>query len=95
MKNRPEPSGREVPERDYAPLHPRLVASYMSTASQKIAEVFFMEEDAADAEWDRLGELILFLGKDINWKRSPSILDQIRGWHVHTVSRGITRKTSK
>lgn len=94
MKNRPEPTAKELPVRDYAPLHPKLIAGYMSTATEAISNALSMQEGEADDEWSRIGSLILRFGKDINWRSRPSILDQLRGWPMSTSSSKYPRKRS-
>jgi putative transposase len=66
--------------RTAAPLHHGLVARMVAQAAFRIAEAFECEGEDAIAEWDRLADIIVHTGKDPNWRRRPSILDQLRGW---------------
>lgn len=75
------PKGRRR-ERKYAPLHPQSVARIMGSAAVKIAAAFALEGEAAEEEWQRIASLIQHMGHDPNWRRSPSVLDQLRGWNV-------------
>jgi hypothetical protein len=62
------------------PLHHGLVARMLSTCSVRIAEALELEGESADAAWEHLVGVIVHAGKDPNWRRKPSILDQLRGW---------------
>jgi hypothetical protein len=41
---------------------------------------FELDGDAAGFAWERIARVLTHTGKDPNWKRKPSVLDQIRGW---------------
>lgn len=69
-------------ERKTPPLHPQALALAMASASGTIARAMELRGQAADEEWDRIAQNLTHLGKDPNWRRSPSILDQFRGWKV-------------
>ena len=62
------------------PLHHGLVARMLSICAFRIAEAFELNGDSADAAWKHLFEVIVHAGKDPNWRRKPSVLDQLRGW---------------
>jgi hypothetical protein len=47
---------------------------------QSIAQAFDLEGDEATRRWDKIAELLTHAGKDPNWRRRPSLLDQLRGW---------------
>ena len=34
----------------------------------------------AVVEWSRIAGMLVHMGEDLNWKRRPSILDELRGW---------------
>lgn len=68
--------------RTEAPLHHGLVARMLATSAFRIAEAFELQGDKADAEWEHLAGVIVHTGKDPNWRRNPSILDQLRGWKI-------------
>ena len=74
-RNRPTP--RTVP-----PLHPQALARAMGSAAQDIAATFEREGDDARRSWQQLAEYLQHLAEDPNWRRSPSILDQMRGWRI-------------
>lgn len=73
-----------------APLHHGLVARMVAQAAFRIAETF--ERDDATAEWDRLADLIIHVGKDPNWRSKPSILDQLRGWPAPTKAKRLSSR---
>ena len=53
----------------------------MSFCASSIARAMELSGRPAEQEWARLAKL--FSGEtDPNWRRSPSILDQMRGWKV-------------
>lgn len=66
--------------RTTAPLHHGLVARMLSTSAFRIACALELDAHAADADWDDIADLLVHCGKDPNWRRKPSILDQLRGW---------------
>lgn len=69
-------------ERKTPPIHPQALALAMASASSTIARAMVLRGKAANEEWERIAQLLTHLGKDPNWRRSPSILDQLRGWKV-------------
>jgi len=77
-----KPPPRVGAERETAPVHPRVLALAMGSAATTIACAMDMSGKSADAEWLRIAELLTHLGKDPNWRRRPSILDQLRGWRI-------------
>lgn len=76
------PLPRASPERKTPPIHPQVLALAMGSASGTIAAALDLRGKKADVEWERIAELLTHLGKDPNWRRSPSILDQLRGWKI-------------
>jgi NAD(P)-dependent dehydrogenase (short-subunit alcohol dehydrogenase family) len=42
---------------------------------------------AARRWWDKIGGLLTQAGADPNWRRRPSVLDQLRGWKRQPVAR--------
>jgi putative transposase len=68
--------------RTVAPLHPQLLARMVGHAALSLVMALELPTDAACAEWNRLAALLEHMGKDPNWRRSPSILDQLRGWKI-------------
>ena len=69
-------------ERTTPPLHPQTLARAMGSAALMIASAFDESGAKADLAWKRIAEHLNHLGTDPNWRRSPSILDQIRGWTI-------------
>jgi hypothetical protein len=76
------PPPRHGTERLTAPIHPQSLARAMGSASGTIASAMDLRGDQATREWDRIAEFLSHLGRDPNWRRSPSILDQLRGWKI-------------
>lgn len=76
------PPPKQGAERTTAPIHPQALALAMGSAANTIALAMNLKGPKARAEWDRIAELLTHLGKDPNWRRSPSILDQLRGWRI-------------
>ena len=69
-------------ERKVAPIHPQALARAMGCAALDIANAFEMAGVEARRKWTDIAEYLQHLGKDPNWRRSPSILDQLRGWKI-------------
>jgi hypothetical protein len=46
---------------------------------QSIAQAFDLEGGEAQRRWDKMAALLTHSGKDPNWRRRPSVLDQLRG----------------
>ena len=77
-----KPPPKKNAERKDAPLHPQALARAMATAAPRIAAAFDLRGAAADLAWQSIAEYLEHLGRDPNWRRSPSILDQLRGWKI-------------
>jgi putative transposase len=73
------PSQEGLP-RTEAPLHPRRLALQLAVSCQSIAQAFDLKGAAAKRRWQQIAELLTHSGKDPNWRRRPSVLDQLRGW---------------
>jgi len=69
-------------ERTTPPLHPQSLARAMGSAAISLAGVFELRGEQAEAKWQMLAEYLEHLSRDPNWRRSPSILDQLRGWRI-------------
>jgi hypothetical protein len=76
-------------ERNRPPLHPQALARAMGCAADAIASAMQLTGQKAEAEWNRIAAYLVHLGRDPNWRRSPSVLDQMRGWKI---SRGRPKK---
>jgi hypothetical protein len=62
-----------------APVHPRRLALQLAVSCQSIAQAFELKGAAAKRRWQQLADLLTHSGKDPNWRRRPSVLDQLRG----------------
>ncbi len=76
------PPARLGTERLTAPIHPQSLARAMGSAAATIAAAMDLRGEPATREWTRIAEYLSHLGRDPNWRRSPSILDQLRGWKI-------------
>jgi hypothetical protein len=79
--------------RTQPPLHHGLVARMLATCAFRIADALELHGPDADTQWEHLAAVIVHAGKDPNWRRKPSILDQFRGWKILPSSR-IRRSTT-
>ncbi|WP_152629645.1 hypothetical protein [Haliangium ochraceum] len=66
--------------RQEPPLHHGLVARMLATSSLRIAEAMSLDDPDAAPLWEHLFQGIVHMGRDPNWRRSPSVLDRLRGW---------------
>jgi DDE family transposase len=80
LKDAPPPAPDA--ERTKAPLHPQTLARAMGSAALMIAAAFEESGPRAQTAWQRIADHLSHLGSDPNWRRSPSILDQMRGWRI-------------
>ena len=74
------------PPRTEAPLHPRRLALQLAVSCQSIAQAFHLKGAAAKRRWQQLAALLTHSGRDPNWRRRPSVLDQLRGWNRQPVT---------
>ena len=84
LSTRPQQAGASPTE---APLHLGLLALPMAVSAQFIAYAFELKGTAARRRWDKIAELLTQAGADPNWRRRPSVLDQLRGWKRQPVAR--------
>ena len=84
LNTRPQQAGASRTE---APLHIRLLALQMAVSAQFIAHAFELKGTAASRQWDKIAELLTHAGTDPNWRRRPSVLDQLRGWKRQPLAR--------
>jgi hypothetical protein len=84
LATRPQAAGAPRTE---APLHTRLLALQMAVSCQFIAQAFELQGTAAIRRWDKIAELLTHAGTDPNWRRRPSVLDQLRGWKRQPLAR--------
>jgi putative transposase len=73
--------------RTEAPLHPRRLALQLAVSCQSIAQAFDLKGAQAKRRWQEIAVLLMHSGKDPNWRRRPSVLDQLRGWKRQPVGR--------
>jgi putative transposase len=88
-QTRPSPEGQPRTE---APLHPRRLALQLAVSCQSIAPAFDLKGAQARRRWQDIAELLMHRGKDPNWRRRPSVLDQLRGWIRQPVRRKQTSR---
>jgi putative transposase len=84
LTTRPPQAGAPRTE---APLHTRLLALQRAVSCQFIAQAFELKGTAAKRRWDKIAELLTHAGTDPNWRRRPSVLDQLRGWKRQPIVR--------
>jgi hypothetical protein len=84
MQTRPQQPNAPRPA---APLHPRRLALQLAVSCQSIAQAFELQGAAATERWNKIAVLLMHSGKDPNWRRRPSVLDQLRGWKRQSLAR--------
>jgi hypothetical protein len=84
LKTRPQQDGAPRTE---APLHPRRLALQLAVSCQSIAQAFDLQGEEATRRWDKIAALLTYGGRDPNWRRRPSVLDQLRGWKRQPMTR--------
>ncbi|MBI3328077.1 MAG: hypothetical protein HYZ81_15420 [Nitrospinae bacterium] len=75
-----------------APLHPRRLALQLAVSCQSIARAFDLKGAAAKRRWQQIADLLTHTGRDPNWRRRPSVLDQLRRWNRQPVARKQARR---
>jgi putative transposase len=76
------PPPRRGTERRTPPIHPQSLARMIGHAALALAALLEIDSTQAAPEWQRLAEVCEHMGRDPNWRRSPSVLDQLRGWKI-------------
>jgi len=84
VQTRPQQAGAPRTE---APLHPRRLALQLAVSCQSIAQAFELKGAEAQRRWDKIAALLTHAGRDPNWRRRPSVLDQLRGWKRQPLAR--------
>jgi hypothetical protein len=84
VQTRPQQPGAPRTE---APLHPRRLALQLAVSCQASAQAFELTGAEATQRWNKIAELLTHSGKDPNWRRRPSVLDQLRGWKRQPLAR--------
>ena len=59
----------------------------LAVSCQSIAQAFDLQGAEAQRRWDKIAALLTHSGKDPNWRRRPSVLDQLRGWKRQPLAR--------
>lgn len=75
------PPPRKGAERKKPPIHAQGVARMLGLVAGSIARAFELRGKAAAREWEHIASLLNH-ETDPNWRRRPSILDQMRGWRA-------------
>lgn len=78
---REAPPPRPGATRTKPPIHPQTLARLVAAGAMGIARNFENTPEARMAQWTRDAELYSS-EHDPNWRRSPSVLDQMRGWRI-------------
>jgi hypothetical protein len=52
----------------------------LAISCQSLAQAFELQGAEALRRWDKIAALLTHSGRDPNWRRRPSVLDQLRGW---------------
>jgi hypothetical protein len=81
---RPQEAGAPRTE---APLHPRRLALQLAVSCHSMAQAFELTGAEAQRRWDKIAEWLTHSGRDPNWRRRPSVLDQLRGWKRQPLAR--------
>jgi hypothetical protein len=84
VHTRPQEAGAPRTE---APLHPRRLALQLAVSCQSMAQAFELTEAEATQRWNKIAAWLTQSGKDPNWRRRPSVLDQLRGWKRPPIAR--------
>jgi putative transposase len=84
LQTRPQQPGALRME---APLHPRRLALQLAMSCQSMAQAFDLKGVEAQRHWDKIAAILTHSGKDPNWRRRPSVLDQLRGWKRQPIAR--------
>jgi hypothetical protein len=88
LKTRPPQASAPRTE---APLHPRRLALQLAVSCQSIAQAFDLKGVEAQRRWDKIAALLTHSGKNPNWRRRPSVLDQLRGWKRQSLAQDKNR----
>ena len=78
--------------RTEAPLHPRRLALQLAVSCQSIAQACDLKGARAKERWPQIADVLIHRGRDPNWRRRPSVLDQLRGWKRQPVVRPQTNR---
>jgi hypothetical protein len=59
----------------------------LAGSCQSIAQAFELQGAEATQRWRTMAEWLTHAGRDPNWRRRPSIFDQLRGWKRQPLTR--------
>lgn len=66
-------------ERKTAPIHPQTLSRMIGVMALDLAALMRAQGQSAREGWKRAADLLVSEGRDPNWRRRPSVLDQLRG----------------
>lgn len=69
-------------DRKTAPIHPQTLSRMVGVMALDLAVLMRSQGQSAREGWKRAADLLVSQGRDPNWRRRPSILDQLRGWKI-------------
>ncbi len=73
---------RKGTERKTPPIHPQMMARQIGHSAPRIAAALALTGKQADEQWNLIARVLEHQGRDPNWRRRPSVLDQLRGWRI-------------
>ena len=84
VQTRPQEAGAPRPK---APLPPRRVALPRAVSCPSMAQAFELTAAEATPRWNKIAAWLTHSGNDPNWRRRPSVRDQLRGWKRQPMAR--------
>lgn len=69
-------------ERTRPPIHPQSLGRMLAAMSIRVGTAMQLPPDEARPQWEFIAATLLHEGRDPNWRRNPSVLDQLRGWRT-------------
>jgi hypothetical protein len=80
----------------FSPLTPNMGGRFLCPKKQEMlpsmAQAFDRNGAAAKQRWQQIAALLVHRGRDPNWRRRPSVFDQLRGWNRQPVVRKQTNR---
>jgi hypothetical protein len=92
VKTRPPRAGEPRTE---PPLHPRRLAVQLAVSCQSIAQTCELKRAATKCRWDKVAPLLTHAGRDPNWRRRPSVLDQLGRKRQSVVRKKVSHRNMK
>lgn len=62
------------------PIHPQAMAKMLAIMGHRISQASLKSGKEATAAWNEIASLLVHQGQDPNWRRRPSVIDELRGW---------------